>query len=129
MNILSGLKVLVVEDEGGIALLIEDMLQELGCEITASVAHIARAEEAASTAEIDFAVLDVNLDGKPVFPVAHILRKRLIPFVFSTGYGIGGIPPEFAGNPVVAKPFSIEGLQAAIMDAISLDRTRVERRS
>ena len=120
MNDLTGLKALVVEDEGGIALMIEDMLEELGCEIAASVAHLTQAGDLASTADVDFAVLDVNIAGKPVFPVAQVLRARKIPFVFSTGYGEGGLPPEFAGNPVVGKPFSIDGLRHAISIALAL---------
>jgi CheY-like chemotaxis protein len=117
MNELSGLKALVVEDEGGIALMIEDMLEELGCKIAASAAHLKKAREMAEAAAIDFAVLDVNIDGKLVFPVAHILRTRGIPFVFSTGYGAGGLPTEFSGTPVVGKPFTIDALRDAILAA------------
>ncbi|UUP19690.1 response regulator [Nitratireductor thuwali] len=111
MTGLSGLRVFVVEDEGFVALMIEDMLQEMGCEIAASVARLASAREIAATAEIDLAILDVNLDGQPVFPVAEILRERQIPLVFSTGYGINGLPREFTGHPVLGKPFSIVDLQ------------------
>ena len=114
MTELSGLRVLVVEDEGAVALLIEDMLQDLGCEITASAGRLAEACRIAATAEIDLAVLDVNLDGQPVFPVAEILRKRQIPSIFSTGYGVSGLPREFIGHPVLGKPFSLKDLQQAI---------------
>ena len=116
---LSGLKVLVVEDEGGIALLIEDMLLELGCEIAASAAHLNEANELARHCQIDFAVLDVNLDGQPVFPVARALRDRGVPFVFSTGYGAGGLPADLAGYPVVSKPFLMNSLREAVVSAIS----------
>src|SRR5690242_5285113 len=83
----AALKALVVEDEGAVALLIEDMLGVLGCEIVASVAQIAPACRLAEASPLDFAVLDVNLDGQPVFAVARILQERRIPFFFSTGYG------------------------------------------
>jgi CheY-like chemotaxis protein len=117
-----GLKVLLVEDEGSIAFLIEDMLQELGFEIAASVATLAGACKAAETGAFDFAVLDVNLNGERAFPAAEILRARNIPFVFSTGYGSIGLPPEFLGHPVVTKPFSAEQLRAKISSAFAKPR-------
>ena len=113
------MKVLVVEDEGSIALLLEDMLEELGCEVAASVAHAAEANEVARTVAADMALLDVNLDGKPVFPVARVLRERGIPVVFSTGYGAGSLPTEFADCPVVGKPFTMEALRRAISAALT----------
>jgi CheY-like chemotaxis protein len=119
MNDLAGLKALLVEDEGGIALMIEDMLEEFGCKIVASVARLRQASDVASTAAVDFAILDVNIDGQEVFPVARVLRTRGIPFVFSTGYGAGGLPPEFSATPVVGKPFTIEGLRSAILAALT----------
>jgi CheY-like chemotaxis protein len=118
MNALDGLKALIVEDEAGIALLIEDMLLELGCEVAAMAALLPRACELACIEVIDFAVLDVNLNGQLVFPVAEILRGRMIPFVFSTGYGRVGLPGPFANEPVLAKPFAIEELERAVLDAL-----------
>ncbi|PCK83079.1 response regulator [Rhizobium sophoriradicis] len=111
------LKVLVVEDEGVVALLI-DMLEDLGCSVAASVARLPEACAAAAGSEIDLAVLDVNLAGQPSFPVAEILRERGIPFMFSTGYGRGGLPEEYAGCPVVSKPFSVEDLRQEMTAAI-----------
>jgi CheY-like chemotaxis protein len=87
MTELSGARVLLVEDEGLVALMIEDMLEELGLKVIASAAHVAKACELASAASFDLALLDVNLAGERVFPVARILRDRRIPFLFSTGYG------------------------------------------
>lgn len=115
---LSGLRVLVVEDEGFVALLIEDMLQDLGCVIAASVARLTEALETAATAEVDLAVLDVNLDGETVLPVVEILRVRQIPLILSTGYGASGLPQEFAGHPVLCKPFSMAELQQKITAAL-----------
>jgi DNA-binding response OmpR family regulator len=80
---LAGLRALVVEDEGGVALLIEDMLEQLGCDIAASIATLEKALAFARANTFDFAVLDVNLDGKPVFPLAELLKSRKLPFVFS----------------------------------------------
>lgn len=114
MTELSGLRVFLAEDEGAVALMIEDMLQDLGCTIAASVGRLGEAREIAATAEIDLAVLDVNLHGQSVFPVAEILRERNIPLIFSTGYGPRGLPPAFSGDPVLAKPFSASELLRTI---------------
>ncbi|MDF0697139.1 response regulator [Rhizobium sp. MC63] len=118
MGEFSDLKVLVVEDEGVVALLIEDMLEDLGCRIAASVARLPEACAAAAGSEFDLAVLDVNLAGQPSFPVAEILRKRGIPFMFSTGYGSASLPQEYAGCPVISKPFSAEDLKQEMTVAI-----------
>jgi DNA-binding response OmpR family regulator len=115
----SGLQALVVEDESGVALLIEDMLAELGFMIRASVARLGEARKVASTAAVDLALLDVNLQGELVFPVARVLLDRNIPIVFSTGYGDGVIPPEFNKYPVLNKPFAIEELRKAIAKALT----------
>ncbi len=124
MGDLTGRKALLVEDEGGVALLIEDMLQDLGCEIAGSAARLEQACEMAHKLKADFAILDVNLDGRPAFPVARILRERQIPFIFSTGYGAMGMPPEFEAAPVLAKPFVIEQLERKILDALAISTTR-----
>jgi CheY-like chemotaxis protein len=108
---LAGLRVLVVEDEGGVALLIEQMLEDLGCEVAASVATLANAMKAARRDAFDFALLDVNLDGELVFPVAEILRVRQRPFIFSTGYGRMGVPEAFKDCEVLNKPFTIDELK------------------
>ncbi|WP_460322485.1 response regulator [Pseudomonas ogarae] len=117
-----GVRVLVVEDEGAIALLIEEMLEEFGCEVVASVARLAAACEVAGSAQVDLAILDVNLAGERVFPVAEILQGRMIPFLFSTGYGASGLPAEYAGCPVLHKPFSQSELQQKI--AVTLKEAR-----
>lgn len=114
MTQFAGVKVLIVEDEGLIAMMVEEMLVELGCEVVASVARLAKAREAASAIEIDFAMLDVNLAGEAVFPVAEILRDREIPFLFSSGYGASGLPSEFADRHVLHKPFSQTDLEQKI---------------
>lgn len=115
---LTGLRVLVVEDEGAVALMIEDMLESLGCEIADSVARLAEACKTAAEVEADLAVLDVNLDGQLVFPAAAILRERRIPIVFSTGYGASGLPDEFSGTPVLGKPFSMAQLRQTIAETL-----------
>ncbi|MGK9055700.1 response regulator [Neorhizobium petrolearium] len=118
MRNISGLKVLIVEDEALVALMIEDMLQDLGCEIIASISRLADARAIAAKADIDLAVLDVNLAGELSFSIAEILRNRQIPFVFSTGYGMDGLPDEFGSHLVIGKPFSSGELQEIIAGAI-----------
>lgn len=111
---LLGFRVLVVEDEAAISLLLEDMLLELGCEVVGPVGRLGAALEAAAGTDFDVAVLDVNLAGQPIYPVAEALAARNLPFVFSTGYGAGGIDPAYRGRPVLQKPFSQHELQRVL---------------
>lgn len=99
------LKVLVVEDEMTIAFMIEDMLVDLGHEVVGISMRLPDALRAAEDANIDLAILDVNLDGFRSFPVAEVLMRRGIPFAFATGYGRSGIDAPFKDRPVLAKPF------------------------
>ncbi|HYE44498.1 MAG TPA: response regulator [Caulobacter sp.] len=117
MREFTGLRVLLVEDEGGVALLLEDMLEELGC-LATSVAHIPQAFQAVEDRSFDFAVLDVNLGGVTSFDLARMLLRRGTPLVFSTGYGASVLPTDLAGCPVLAKPFTLEGLRAKIGQCI-----------
>jgi CheY-like chemotaxis protein len=102
---LDGLKVLVVEDEMMVSMLIEDMLSDLGCQVVGPAARIEDALELVKSAEIDCAVLDVNLGGQPIFPLADVLRERGAPFAFATGYGDAGLRDKDKGTPVLQKPF------------------------
>ncbi|RAI45654.1 response regulator [Rhodoplanes roseus] len=108
------LNVLIVEDEAIISFLIEDILRELGCRVVRNVACIEDALSALDEDRPDVAVLDVNLDGVEVYPVAERLRERGIPFVFTTGYGVDGLAPAWAHMPVVQKPFRSEMLARAL---------------
>ena len=114
MTTFPGTRVLLVEDEGTIAMLIEEMLEDLECTVVASVAQFAKAIHVAGVVDVDLAILDVNLAGEYVFPVARILRARHIPFLFSTGYGGSGLPEEFRGCPVLHKPFAEQDLRLKI---------------
>ncbi len=111
---LTGKRILVVEDEFMIAMLLEDMLTELECIVAGVVAKPADALQLISTTKVDAAVLDVNLDGVDSFGVAAALGERQIPFVFATGYGGSRLTPEFAHYPVIQKPYRLEELSGAL---------------
>lgn len=122
-NILAGRRILVVEDEFMIAMLLESLLEELGCVVPDIAAKPPQAIKAIETHEIDAAVLDVNLSGVDSFEVAAVLAKREIPFVFATGYGGSRLTPEFADRPVLQKPYRISELEEALKIALK-DRGR-----
>ena len=111
-------RVLVVEDELMIRMLLEDMLGELGYTVTAEAGRLDEALEATKTAEFDLAILDVNLDGQPISPVADALVARGTPFVFATGYGERGLPEPYRDRPMLKKPFQMEGLKQMLDDAL-----------
>ena len=102
---LNGLRVLVVEDEMMVSMLIEDMLSDMGCTVVGPASRLDEATELAQAGGIDCAVLDVNLGGQPIFPVADLLRERGCPFAFATGYGDAGLREADRGTPVLQKPF------------------------
>jgi len=107
-------RILVVEDEYLIRMLLEDMLTDLGYDIAGAVGTIAEASDLAANAEFDIAILDVNLDGKEIYPVAEILAKRGKPFVFVSGYGEGSLAEPYRGRPSLQKPFQAEALKATL---------------
>jgi CheY-like chemotaxis protein len=110
----SPLKVLVVEDESLVALDIENMLEEMGCKVVASVPRLLRALDLAARLDFDLAVLDINLAGEVVYPLAFRLAERRIPFLFSTGYSTADLPPELRDRPVVRKPVVPANLKRAV---------------
>jgi two-component SAPR family response regulator len=108
------LKVLVVEDEAIVALDIENLLEEIGCEVVASVPRLLKALYLAGSLDIDLAVLDINLAGEVVYPLAFRLAERGIPFVFSTGYSTTTLPSELRDRPLVKKPVTLGSLKKAV---------------
>jgi CheY-like chemotaxis protein len=107
-------RVLVVEDEYLIRMLLEDMLDELGYGVAAAVGTISEARQIATEGEFNAAILDVNLDGQEIYPVADILAGRGLPFVFVTGYGERSLPEAYRGRPALQKPFQAEQLKATL---------------
>jgi CheY-like chemotaxis protein len=110
----SGLRVLLVEDEMMVGLLVESMLVELGHEVTGPIGRLHRAVAMAERENLDFAVIDVNINGGKAYPVAAALVARGIPFIFSTGYGRAGLAAPFEDHPMLQKPYHFEDLRAAI---------------
>ena len=114
---LSGLRVLVVEDEVAISLLLEDMLLDLGCEVVGPAGRLSAATALAEQEEIDLAILDVNVAGEPIYPLVDALAKKGVPFVFSTGYGSSGIQERYRNRPVLQKPFGQNDLARLLASA------------
>ena len=114
---LSGLRVLVVEDEELIVLLLTEQLQALGCVPVATATGLEDALEKARSVDVDLAVLDLSLAGRNSAPVASILRAREIPFVVATGYGVEGIPDPLRDRPLLRKPYRREQLASALKEA------------
>jgi CheY-like chemotaxis protein len=112
------MRILVVEDELMIRMLLEDMLGELGHTVTAEAARIEEALDAAKNADFDIAILDVNLNGQPISPVADALVARGMPFVFATGYGERGLPEPYRDRPTLKKPFQMDGLKQMLQTAL-----------
>ena len=112
------MRILVVEDELMIRMLLEDMLGELGHTVAAEAARIEEALDAAKNADFDIAILDVNLNGQPISPVADALVARGMPFVFATGYGERGLPEPYRDRPTLKKPFQMDGLKQMLQTAL-----------
>lgn len=115
---LDGKRVLVVEDEAAIAMLLEDMLLDFGCEIVGPAARLATALDLAQRESFDVAILDVNVAGEPIYPVAEAIAEKGVPLVFSTGYGGAGIKEPFRDRPVVQKPFSQSDLKRTLLSVV-----------
>lgn len=118
---LHGLSVLVVEDEPIVSLLVESMLMDLGCKDVRYASSVEEALDMLAQGSPDAAVLDVNLAGETGYPIARQLAAAEVPFVFATGYGAGGIHPDWAGRPVVQKPFRRDMLASALASALEAE--------
>jgi CheY-like chemotaxis protein len=114
---LLGLEILLVEDEAIVAAMLEDMLAEFGCILAGAAATVSEALVAVQAAtDIDAAILDVNLGGEKVFPVADILVSRGVPIVFSTAYDPAGLPERYPQARIIQKPYSPEALAELLID-------------
>jgi DNA-binding response OmpR family regulator len=110
--------VLLVEDEVMIRMMVADMLGEIGYVIAGEAGDIDEAVRLVQTTEFDIAILDVNVNGRVISPVAEAVTLRGRPFLFATGYGSSGLPEKYRDIPTLQKPFQMATLQRAIEDAL-----------
>jgi CheY-like chemotaxis protein len=101
---LSGNRVLLVEDEALVGMMMKDALNDLGYEVVGPFSTVPEARAAVFEDDFHAAILDVNLHGEPVYPLADLITAREVPFVFVTGYSADGIDRRFAHVPVLQKP-------------------------
>lgn len=112
------LTVLVVEDEALVALNLEDMLGDLGCTVVGpAMKYEAAIDLLERGVTADLAILDVNIGGKPVYPIAERLAERRMPIVFATGYGRSGLPDSWRAWPVLQKPYAVRDLEECLAEA------------
>lgn len=105
-QLLSGKRVLVIEDEMLVLMVIEDMLGDLGCTSISAAGNVETALDLIGAKMFDLATLDVNLNGIRSYEVAEALKSHHIPFAFSTGYGEHGVDQGYGDRPVLNKPFN-----------------------
>lgn len=106
--------ILVVEDEPLIAMMLEDFLESLGHSVIATCESVTEALAEADRGGFDLAILDVNLKGESVWPVATRLREKNVPFVIATGGHVDPPPAEFANVPVIEKPYTVDRVTPAL---------------
>ncbi len=109
--------ILIVEDEMQLAMMLEDILTDAGCRVL-KAARVPAALALAETEAIDAAILDINLAGKQAFPVADVLHRRGIPFIFASGYGDDGLVAPYLGWGMLQKPYGMKQLQQALMSLL-----------
>lgn len=107
-------RILVVDDEPLVSMLVEDWLAELGCEVVGPARSLEDGLGLAETAGLDGAILDVRLGDQNCYPVANVLRERGVPFAFATGDSGQGMISEFDNALLLLKPFDFEGVKAVV---------------
>ncbi|HEX5354502.1 MAG TPA: response regulator [Rhodanobacteraceae bacterium] len=118
-NPLHGKRVLIVEDESRVAMMLGDILVDIGCEVAGMATRLGDALAKAEALEFDVALLDVNLDGEPSYPVAEAIAARGRAFVFATGYDCGHVPESLRDRPVLQKPYRLRDLERALQTALA----------
>src|SRR5258708_36470654 len=102
-----GCSVFLVKDEVMIRMMVADMLEELGYSVAAEAGEIGEAVKLAQSTAFDLAILDVNVNGKVITPVAELIKARNLPFLFATGYGSARLAPGLPDPPRLGKAVSI----------------------
>ncbi len=116
---LAGCRLLIVEDEFAVLMLLEGMAESFGCQVVATASNLSNALLLATTGAFDAALLDINLAGQQVYPIAQVLKDRGISFVFSTGYGAIGLDSDWTNYIVLQKPYLDVDLEKALMTVVS----------
>jgi CheY-like chemotaxis protein len=116
------LSIFLVEDETLIRMMVAEMIEELGHTVIAEASDLKQALSTAQTASFDVAILDINLSGQRIDPVAEILSHRNLPFIFASGYGDAGLTDRFRDRPTLQKPFILSRLADAIEMALQSSR-------
>ena len=111
--------ILIVEDEPLIAMMLEDFLESLGHRVQATCDNVGEALSEVKKGGFDLAILDVNLKGENVWPVATELRERGLPFIIASGGHVDPPPPEFASVPLIEKPYTVDRVTPAINAALA----------
>lgn len=111
--------VLIVEDEMLVAAMMTELVEELGCHVVGPTNDVDQALQIATQEQVDFAVLDINVEGRLSYPVAETLKRRAIPFIFTTGYNVDEIDKTY-GCPVISKPFDPSYLQGVTASQLGL---------
>ena len=112
MNMLAGKRILVVEDEVLVAMLLEDMIIQLGATIAGAISNLEDGLAFIERHDFDAAILDMNLGDHDSKPIADVLKSRSIPYLLATGYGGGADNPH--GVMILEKPYVIEGIEYAL---------------
>ena len=121
---LAGRRVLVVEDEVLVAMLLETALEDENCTIVGPCGTVSEALEAARDEALDVALLDINLGGELVFPVAEVLAERGVPFLLLSGYGDVALPSNRRHWPICTKPFNLHDLMTVLSNLVTSPRPR-----
>jgi len=125
-TMVGGKRLLLIEDEMLVGMMMHDTLTELGFDVVGPLSTMSEAAKAIEHEDFHAAILDVNLNGEFIYPLADIVASRGLPFVFVTGYSADGIEPRFATVPVLQKPIEIERLQAVfVLDENGMEQPRV----
>ncbi|HVM37253.1 MAG TPA: response regulator [Sphingomicrobium sp.] len=111
--------ILIVEDEPLIAMMLEDFLESLGHSVAATCDSVGDALSEVEKGGFDLAILDVNLKGENVWPVASQLRERGLPFIIASGGHVDPPPAEFASVPLIEKPYTVDRVTPAINAALA----------
>jgi CheY-like chemotaxis protein len=113
----AGLKILIAEDEYLISLMLQQMLEDLGCSVVGVAENLPAALSLASSSTADLAILDVNLGGQSIYPVADMLAAKRVPIIFATGYGSQGLSEGYRRHTILAKPYDVDAVRSCLLRA------------